>query len=212
MWTLSLITPPASEALDTSPGGEVYQHLRLEPELTPQDSLIQSYAAAARQEGERIARRQFITATWELWMDSWFQDWIGQEPWSRPWTDWPGNGICLPLPPLQSVTSVKYLDGAGAEQTWSSAEYTVEAPAGDFAQKGRIYLKSGFSWPSSTSIKIRYVCGYGATPATVPALFRSAMLLTVGEAYESRELQSVGTSAVRNPRAAKNIFFDNRAW
>jgi len=206
VWTLSLITPPASEALDTSPGGEVYQHLRLEPALTPQDGLIQSFVAAARQEGERVSRRQFITATWELWL---------QNPvlWSlRDGWEWADDSLYLPLPPLQSVTSIKYLDGAGVEQTWSASEYTVEAPAGDFAQRGRVYAKAGFSWPSSTSIKVRFVCGYGATPASVPGLFRSAMLLIVGEAYESRELQSVGTSAVRNPRSASHIFFDNRAW
>lgn len=210
MWTLSTITPPASEALDTSPGGEVYQHLRLEPDLTPQDSLLQSYAAAARQEGERVSRRQFITATWELWLrnderDGW--GWYERSGW-----EWDDSSLYLPLPPLQSVTSIKYLDSADVEQTWAASEYTVEAPAGDFAQRGRVYSKSGFSWPSSTSIKVRFVCGYGATPASVPGLFRSAMLLIVGEAYESRELQSVGTSAVRNPRQPSNIFFDNRAW
>src|SRR5688572_33284797 len=95
----------------------------------------------------------------------------------------------LPLPPLQSVTWVKYLDAAGVEQTWSSANYTVTAPAGDFAQRGYIqpvtgqsFPGGGWTWEGQTypwfsawgkpdQIKVRFVCGYGATPASVPALF-----------------------------------------
>ena len=36
MWSLSLISPPALEPLDLE--AEVYPHLRLEPELTPQEA------------------------------------------------------------------------------------------------------------------------------------------------------------------------------
>jgi len=222
MWSLSLITAPAQEALDVSTGGEVYQHLRLVPELTPQDALIEAFAAAARQEGERISRRQFITATWELWLESWFEEGIFTGSTAQGgYSGWQSVGslscllgaLSLPLPPLQSITSVKYMSG-GVEQTWSSALYTVEAPQGDFAQRGRLFPKEGQSWPGTDSpagIKVRFLAGYGLTPATVPGLFRSAMLLLVGEAYERRELQSE-TSASPNLRSARQIFYDNRAW
>jgi hypothetical protein len=226
VWSLSLITAPAQEALDASAGGEVYQHLRLEPALTPQDSLIQAFVSAARQEGERLSQRQFITATWELWMDSWWEEGVfspseprrayGSQP-AASLSCWLGT-LAIPLPPLQSVTSIKYQDGTG-EQTWDPAKYVVEAvtlPAAPFVQKGRVYPAVGESWPSAVygnaSIKIRFVAGYGTAPSAVPALFRSAMLLLVGEAYERREVATIGMTQSKNARSAEAIFRDNRAW
>lgn len=206
MWALSLITPPVLEALDTTPGGEVYQHLRLEPELLAQAGLIAAYAAAARQEGERISRRQFITATWELAMESWYEEGIFR-----------CGRIVLPLPPLISVVSAKYLDAAGVEQTWSAAEYTVQVQAGDFPQKGCLFPVVGKTYPAvglcrPDAVKVRFTAGYGTTPSTVPGLFRNAMLLLVGEAYERREISTIGTIQSKNARTADRIFFDNRAW
>jgi hypothetical protein len=62
----------------------------------------------------------------------------------------------------------------------SSAEYIVD----NYADPGRIALKSGHYWPSTLdevqAVQIRFTCGYGATGALVPAKIRQAILIAVG--------------------------------
>lgn len=93
--------------------------------------------------------------------------------------------ITLPLPPLQSVTSIAYVDAAGDEQTLSSGAYDVlDGP------KSAVVLKSDQAWPSTgahpRAVTITFVAGYGA-PEAVPKTIVSAVLLAVGELYANRE-------------------------
>lgn len=65
--------------------------------------------------------------------------------WRNGWRVWPGyEYLELPLPDLQSVTSIKYLDSNGDTQTWASSNYHVSGIGG----RGRVTLKSGSSWPT----------------------------------------------------------------
>jgi hypothetical protein len=69
-------------------------------------------------------------------------------------------------------------------QTWSSSLYTVDAPAGEFAEPGRIYPAYGQVYPVTraqpAAVTIRFVCGYGAAASAVPGPIRSAMKLLIG--------------------------------
>ena len=96
--------------------------------------------------------------------------------------------ISLPLPPLQSVSSVKYIDTAEVEQTVATSVYqtVVNGTSGGFVE-----LKEGQSWPSglvaqSDAVRIQFVAGYGATSA-VPLTIKSAALFIIGSMYENRE-------------------------
>jgi len=58
------------------------------------------------------------------------------QTWRRVTDHFPSCGwLCLPLPPLQSVASIKYYDTDGVQQTLDAAVYQVST-AGD--QAGRI--------------------------------------------------------------------------
>jgi uncharacterized phiE125 gp8 family phage protein len=166
---LSLKTPPATSPVSVA---EAKAHLRVEHSLD--DAYIEACINAAL---ERIdgrngwLRRALINRTYELFLP-WF-------PVARC--------IALPLPPLQSVTSIKYQDDNDVEQTFSASRYQVIKNE----DEGYIYLKTGESWPGNTferpdAVKIEFVAGYGATAADVPQNIRQAILIEVGALYTER--------------------------
>lgn len=212
MWSLSLIAPPALEPLDLET--EVYPHLRLEPELTPQEPLVKVAVAAARARCELFTGRQLITATWELALDGWYEA-----------TCYSRGRIQLPRAPLQlqkisppaGVLSVTYLDPGGTEQTLPPEQYLVDAPQGEQAGQGSIAAPYGVVWPATLmqpgAVKIRYTAGYGETFEAVPAALKAGMLLTIGQLDANREEQTVGTSVQPNVLRAEQLWFPFRvAW
>lgn len=80
--------------------------------------------------------------------------------------DFPCDAIRLTRAPLISVTSITYLDTAGATQTVAAADYIVDKP------NNRIRLAYNESWPSSRgapdSVTVRYVAGLVAPFTVVP--------------------------------------------
>lgn len=215
MWSLSLITAPAAEPLDIET--EVFPHLRLEPELTPQETILAVQVQAARERCEAFTSRQLITATWELWLDSWWE--------SCPWTDWGRRRIMLPLAPLQQqagspatagVLFVTYVDAGNVVQTLATTQYQVDAPQGPRCGRGSIFPAFGVVWPGVRTqpgaVKIRFTAGYGTSPDRVPAALRQGMLLTVGELDSVREEQTVGTIVAANSLRAEQLWFPYRVW
>lgn len=142
--------------------------------LSAEDTLLAGLIQAAREYAEGYQNRALITQTWELVLDAW--------P-SRDYID-------IPLPPLQSITDIKYKDSGGTEKTLSSSKYIVDTDS----FTGRIVLSYGCSWPSdalypSGAIRIRFVAGYGLA-ASVPQNVKQSLLLLIGHWYENREASS----------------------
>ena len=167
---LSLASGPASEPLTLA---EAKKQVELATQDTAHDEHLLRLIAAARKYAEDYTGRAIVTQTWDLFLDSW--------PVKRgELTVW------LPKPPLQSVTFVKYYDGDGVQQTWSSANYVVRTSR----EPGCISLAYGISWPTfrfqPDTINIRYVAGYGAR-TSVPENMKAAMLLMVGHWFSHRE-------------------------
>lgn len=130
------------------------------------DTIIQLYldAAVAHLDGaEGTLSRCLVTQTWDYALDCFAQT------------------IHVPLPTLQSVASVKYIDPDGTEQTVDPSAYTVA---------GQRIVAGGAGWPSTDSVPhavtVRFVAGYGAAE-DVPAAIKAAILLYVGDAYANRE-------------------------
>lgn len=161
---LTRVTAPAATPITLS---EARSHCRAD---TADDTMLQIYldAAVAHVDGaEGVLGRCLVTQTWDYSLDC-FPD-----------------EIKVPLPTLQSVTSVKYWDEAGIEQTWASANYHV---AGQ-----RIVPVDGQDWPDYDTdrpypITVRFVAGYGDA-ADVPAAIKAAILLYIGDLYANREAQ-----------------------
>lgn len=118
-----------------------------------------------------------ITQTWQLRLDG-----------------FPTCGaIEIPRPPLQSVTSIEYVDTAGVTQTWDNTLYRVD----DFSEPGRITPAYEQSYPSTRpvtgAVTVTYVAGYGDDESAVPALAKSALLLAAVDLYRNPETIVAGT-------------------
>jgi uncharacterized phiE125 gp8 family phage protein len=105
----------------------------------------------------------------------------------------------LPLPKLQSVQSVSYLDSNGTRQTLANTEYDVITDE----LVGRLIPAFGKSWPSCRewpgSVQVSYTCGYGAA-ADVPQSIKAWMLMAIATWYENREALIAGQPVAELPR------------
>lgn len=175
---LTLSVAPAAEPVTTA---EAKAHLRVDG--ADDDSYIAALVAAAREYCEGMQRRAYVTQTWTLTLDG-----------------FPAGGrtyIDIPLPPLQSVSSITYLDSTGDSQTWASSNYTVDAKG----TPGRVALAPDAVWPTTqagriNAVTITFVAGYGLA-ADVPESMKQAIYLLVGDWYGNREAQVVGTVTQR---------------
>lgn len=191
---LSLITAPTELPVTAA---QAAIHSRIDDPIADAAD-INARLEAAVTDRQAFTRRQFIEATWELWLDA-----------------WPADGIIrIPRPPLKTLTSIKYVDPDGTEQTWTDTLYTVVKPAGPNAQHGYVVPAYGQSFPSIRSvpagIKVRFVAGFGAA-AAVPEIYKQAVKLVFGEMYAFREEQTTGTVS-KNLRAADTLCWPYRAF
>lgn len=159
-WAISEVTAPTTEPVSLA---EAKAHLRVD--TNDEDAYISNLIVAARQWAENYTRRRFITQTWDYYLD-----------------EFPAC-IEVPYPPVQSVTSVKYNDADGAEQTLASSGYRVDSTS----LPPRISPSYGNSWPAtrseSNAVVVRVVVGYGAATA-VPQAIKQAILLKVEDLYD----------------------------
>lgn len=147
---------------------------------TTGDPLLLAYLRTAREHTEHFLRRALITQQWDIKV-----------------TAFPPCGvIAVPLPPLQRVDSITYLDGTNTLRTLATDQYTVEA--GRDVVPGRVVRAYGVSWPAVLDtrypITIRCTLGYGDAATDVPDAIRHAMKLFIGDLYEVREKSATSTS------------------
>jgi uncharacterized phiE125 gp8 family phage protein len=186
-------TPPTTYPVSLS---EVKSFLRIDG--SDEDNDLNMFIAAATQQAQDFAGRQFVTATRTLYMDG-----FGDKNYLRNWA------ILIPRPPLSSVTSIKYLDSAGDEQTVTASNYRVDTKS----QPGRITTIDSYSWPATQGVTgdvyIEYVCGYGAA-SSVPDTYRTAILQGIGHWYENREAAMPGSIATKTPFAWESLLWRER--
>ncbi len=176
---------------------EAKGHLHVDSD--DEDGDIAALLLAARQHIETTTGRVLISQTWDYTID---RDW--------PWLlDFDSRAhlrvIEIPKPPLQSVTSISYVDTAGVSQTLASNQYLVDAGS----SIGRVYQAYGVTWPSvrcqAKAITVRFVAGYGAAPGNIPEALRRAILLLVGHWYENREAVQIGSTPTEMPLAVASL-------
>jgi uncharacterized phiE125 gp8 family phage protein len=134
---------------------------------TTSDPEISAIIKVARQMAELELQRYLITQT----LDAYFDEW--------PWVD---DRSEIRLPPLQSVTSITYVDTNGDTQTLAANRYMVDA----VSQPARIRPAYGVTWPSvrdqTNCITVRFVAGYGAASA-VPDCVKTWIKLKIAELH-----------------------------
>lgn len=179
-----LVEGPDDEPLTVD---EMRMHLR-NPEQTTNDAEIEWFIQTAREQAEHKLGRALITQTWDVYLDNFY--------WANGSNGYPygNNGHCyasqlvLPYPPLQSVTSVQYLNSDNVLTTVDDTGYTVSTAE----PYGTISLASGASWPSvygaADAVVVRIVVGWPSKD-DVPFVIKTWMKLMVAAMYENRSLQ-----------------------
>lgn len=171
-----LITAPTIEPLDLE---EIKKQRRFSS--TSLDTLFDIWGSAGRQDFEEMTNLALLSQTREFALDG--------APVQRE--------IQLGRAPVQSIVSIKYDDGDNVEQAWDPANYTL-LPRRDGATAfetypalGSVALVPNSTWPvtgiGQKSIRIRYICGYGAGPGAVPEVIQYALFMYVGTAHKYGE-------------------------
>jgi uncharacterized phiE125 gp8 family phage protein len=175
--SLVLVTPPIGEPISL-----VEAKAFAKIASGTDDELINSLITTARLHWDGKDGwfgRALLTQTWDLLLPRFPWEW------DEPVRDCL-YGIRVPLPPLQSVTSISYVDSDGAPQTLASSEYVVDTKA----EPGRVVPAYGKSWPSTretvNAVTVRFVAGYGAASA-VPKDIRDWLKQAVAYLFERRE-------------------------
>lgn len=199
---LSLVTAPAVLPITVE---EAKLHLRVAH--NDDDIFIYSLISAATDYAQEVTKRQIITATYDLKLDGFpagSEYCMDPEGWG-----YIGTEIVVPKPPLASVTSITYVDTAGATQTCGTGIYTVDTSE----EPGRIRLAYNQTWPSTREqrgcVTVRYVCGYGG-PGSVPDALKAAIKLYVSHLYEYREPAITGTIITPVPMAFGSLISSMR--
>lgn len=140
----------------------------IKQDSTDDDNVISLLIKAAREVCERVTGRALCTQTWRMVLDQ-----------------FPAWEIWLPKPPLQSISSIIYLDSAGTSTTLSSALYRVDTTS----EPGMVEPAYASVWPStygvSACVQITFVCGYGLTSA-IPPNIKERLLAYVSHRYDRR--------------------------
>lgn len=113
--------------------------------------------------------------------------------------DFPRNGWVFPVSPVASISSIKYTDVDGNEQTVDSGEYLLEGSE----YEPRLYLTEDGEWPSTIdqadAVRITAVTGYGDDADDVPPQIKQAILFLVSHWFENRTPVAIGTAASKIP-------------
>jgi uncharacterized phiE125 gp8 family phage protein len=177
----SLVTAPAEEPLTVQ---DVVDQCQLGEIHDDQRRLVAAYITGARQTLERRLRRQFVTATWKLYLDS-----------------LPGEILITDKLPVKTISHIKYYNASGTLTTMTPAATYYQADLVSEGRPARIIPAYGTTWPSVradtlNAVEIQFTCGYGAASA-VPAAIKNGMLLLIANAYENREDIVIGTISSR---------------
>src|SRR5690606_20751896 len=191
--SLTIVTPPAEEPVTLT---EAKNHLRVD--LTDDDSLISALIVAAREHAEAITRRAFITQTLKLSLDA-----------------FPANNgpIYVPMPPLQSVNSLKYFDTDGMEQTLTEGtDFLVD----NESEPGRITPAPDTGWPATqnrpNAVSVELVAGL-CDASTAPKGLKLAILLMEGSLYTIRDAVALqGKNAGQLRMAVDCLLMMHRIW
>jgi uncharacterized phiE125 gp8 family phage protein len=126
-----------------------------------------------------------------------YRDQFGTARWGCP--------IELAVGPVQSVSSITYVDEAGATQTLDAADYQVDA----VSVPARVAPAWGQSWPLArrqfNSVAITYVVGV-TDRADVPASAEQLVLLIAGKWFDGCE------GGLEIDGAVHSLLLDLKGW
>jgi uncharacterized phiE125 gp8 family phage protein len=174
---LRLVTPPVVEPVTL-----LQAKPRLHYTADDYDFQIMDLLRMARQELDGPTgrlRRALLTQTWEMLLD-----------------DLPRSGMLVPLPPLQTITSLTYLDLDGVAQTLASNQYRLVLRG---LEPAWLEPAFGATWPGVRTglgaATLKFVCGW-STPDQVPEPLKTWIIARAGAMLAQPESAIVGVSAM----------------
>lgn len=198
-YALSPVTAPATEPVTLT---QVKAYCNIEAGNTYWDTMLGLLIQAGREEAEKFMGRRLVTSTWDLIFDR---------------LPYPYGEIVIPYGPLQSVTSIYYLDINNNSTLFPSSLYTVDTAS--FA--GSVYPDYTQFWPMQiwttgrwirNGVTIRHVSGYG-TAAQVPAEIQLAICQFVATKYAYREALTAGLKIDKVPGSIATLLSKERqSW
>lgn len=184
---LDIVTGPAAEPITLE---EAKRQLNVTG--ADFDTVIGEKIKYAREECEAHTHRAIITQSWKLTLDRW--------PCRPNESGVNRHAIFLPHPPIQSVTSVKYIDADGVQQTLVANTDYIASLSEPYPRVCPYY---GTAWPAVRAdyplpIEIIFVAGYGTVmegvpPTNIPGRLRDGMLLRIADLFENRSSEVSGT-------------------
>lgn len=166
--------------------------LRVDPDITDDDALIESLVLQATDYAEKRTRQPLVTQTWTAFADR-FCDLMELKP------------------NLQNIVAVKYIDADGVLQTLDASVYNTDTQS----LVGAIYLAYGQSWPSVRcerhAVQIEFTCGYEAADK-IPNTIISAIKLLITDYYEFRGSAVIGSISSEVPISVDRLLDLNKVW
>lgn len=196
-----VVASPAEEVVYPVTLAEARDHLRLDATGSPAeheaDTYVQSLIAAVTKHidgNEGWLKRSLITKTYDLVFDR-----------------FPTDYITVPLPPLQSITSITYIDQNGDSQVLATDRYTISR-----SNPARVYRAYNTCFPVTRcqpdAVRMRFIAGYGDEATDIPEPIRQAILMMIGHYYENRESVVIGDSAIVMPMAVDTLLSPYRMY
>lgn len=182
---LKLITAATSEPITLA---QLKAQCRVD--TSDDDTVLTLAIAAARAKAENYTGTAIVSQTWDQTLDT-----------------FPNAEIELLKPPVTAITSVSYVDTAGANQVLASSNYRLD----DSTYPGWLLPAFDVEWPATqdqaNAVTIRFVTGY-ADEAAVPGDMKAWILLTAAFIYAQREAMVLGGKVAEIPSRFVDALLD----
>lgn len=189
--SMNRTTAPSSSPVTVA---EAKKQLEIWDDDSTHDAHLRWLIEAATEFAESYTGRAFITQTWQ----------VSLTRFPLASMDRFGQSIVLPRPPLQSITSIQYVDSDGVTQTVSSSDYQVVTGA----TPGYVCPAYDAVWPAPRyqpeAVTVTYVAGYGNDPSDVPQIARQGILMLVAHWFENREAVTTTGNVNQMPLSVKS--------
>lgn len=222
----SLVTPPTAEPVSTA---DVRTFLKIDDDDTSADTTINILIASAREYAEKYTGRSLMPRTWVAVADSFPGCWLPPAPFSayaygsrfslyEHHAD--DSVIKIGRGPVNSITSITYVDTNGATQTLDPSTYILDTS--DLVQ--RVAPAFGSVWPVTRrqlgAVRITFKAGYALDTATtaeaqaaISATVRNWMFVRIATAYGHPEEEEIVAKGKLQPLAYVDGLLDSeKVW
>lgn len=168
----------------------IKDHLAIENDETAFDDLLADYIRAAAAYLQAECHVTLISTTYVAY-----------------WDNWPESDVLkVPLWPVSSITSLKYLNTAGVETTISGLQTDLISCPCRVRQAA-----SSTGWPSLQTdtlnrVRLTFVAGYGTDERLIPDMIKHALKMMVAHWFRNRETVLVGSNSKEIEHATAALF------